>query len=68
MERPNVYPLPHMDDKFDRIAGAQYFSSLIFGYEGRHMKTAFVTPAKMNSLRKFKVSNIQLLRVFLILA
>jgi hypothetical protein len=49
----DVYPLPRMDDVFDRIAGAKYFSSLdlMSGYwqvpvaEADTCKTAFVTPA-----------------------
>ena len=48
----DVYPLPRMDDVFDRIAGAKYFSSLdlMSGYwqvpvaEADTYKTAFVTP------------------------
>ena len=48
----DVYPLPRMDDVFDRIAGAKYFSSLdlMSGYwqvpvaEADTCKTAFVTP------------------------
>ena len=48
----DVYPLPRMDDVFDRIAGAKFFSSLdlMSGYwqvpvaEADTCKTAFVTP------------------------
>ena len=48
----DVYPLPRMDDVFDRITGAKYFSSLdlMSGYwqvpvaEADTSKTAFVTP------------------------
>ncbi|KZS07209.1 Uncharacterized protein APZ42_029116 [Daphnia magna] len=48
----DVYPLPRMDDVFDRIAGAKFFSSkdLMSGYwqvlvaEADTSKTAFVTP------------------------
>ena len=48
----DVYPLPRMDDVFDRITGAKYFSSLdlMSGYwqvpvaEADTSKAAFVTP------------------------
>lgn len=48
----DVYPLPRMDDVFDRLAGAQYFSTLDLknGYwqvpvaGGDRQKTAFITP------------------------
>lgn len=48
----DVYPLPRMDDVFDRLAGAKYFSSLelMSGYwqvpvaNAYTCKTAFVTP------------------------
>jgi hypothetical protein len=47
-----VYPLPRMDDVFDRLAGAKFFSSLdlMSGYwqvpvaEADRNKTAFITP------------------------
>ena len=49
----DVYPLPRLDDVFDRLAGAKYFSSLdlMSGYwqvpvaSADTCKTAFVTPA-----------------------
>ena len=48
----DVYPLPRMDDVFDRLAGAKFFSSLdlMSGYwqvpvaEADRSKTAFITP------------------------
>ena len=48
----DVYPLPRMDDVFDRLAGAKFFSSLDLksGYwqvpvaEADRSKTAFITP------------------------
>jgi hypothetical protein len=48
----DVYPLPRLDDVFDRLAGAKYFSSLdlMSGYwqvsvaSADTCKTAFVTP------------------------
>ena len=52
VSKRDVYPLPRMDDVFDRLAGANYFSTLDLanGYwqvpvaEKDRQKTAFVTP------------------------